>query len=454
MYTLSCRGVCLTVLLAISLLEQERIVGAGVDSSDRYPPPKCHPGTRQELRARISAWLVDTSRESNLFWLLGPAGVGKSAVAQTIAEECKANGQLGAAFFFSRQNLRNDPSRVIPTLVYQLLLQSPEYKNLVVQCLADDSNILQSSLRVQLSKLIVEPFRTLHTQKIFEGPLLIILDGLDECDGMSAQSGFLEVINEHVQLDRDLPLLWMVCSRPEWHLKQMLSNVVGWGIKCCRDELPVDDEAAQQDVLNFLRDGFGDLRRRFRDTVSEQWPTEVHIRQIAHASSGLFAVASAFLKFVGDESHSDPPSRLDICLEFVRNQFVITSVNPLMDLDRLYGQILANIPTDVVSTLIRVLCLRILCPGSELSVFTIVNILGLDPASFLAALRGMHSVLRIPAPEHFFKESIHFHHASFKAFLGDPRRSDVFSVITCYDSVVDSVRHYNAKKPPVQITIM
>ncbi|KAF8982500.1 hypothetical protein BDQ17DRAFT_1505788 [Cyathus striatus] len=34
--------------------------------------------------------------------LYGPAGAGKSAIAQTTAEECHREGKLAASFFYSR----------------------------------------------------------------------------------------------------------------------------------------------------------------------------------------------------------------------------------------------------------------------------------------------------------------------------------------------------------------
>ncbi|KAF9443493.1 hypothetical protein P691DRAFT_622128, partial [Macrolepiota fuliginosa MF-IS2] len=68
------------------LLEDRRIPGAEIDSSTRYPPPKCHPSTREDLRSRITKWLMGDNYERNILCLLGPAGTGKSAVAQTIAE--------------------------------------------------------------------------------------------------------------------------------------------------------------------------------------------------------------------------------------------------------------------------------------------------------------------------------------------------------------------------------
>ncbi|KAF9441419.1 hypothetical protein P691DRAFT_779803, partial [Macrolepiota fuliginosa MF-IS2] len=105
----------------LHLLDGKRTRGTEVDSSERDDPPRCHPDTRKEVRQKITTWRSNPERDRSMLWLLGPAGVGKSAIAQTIAEECAADGSLGATFFFSRLNNRNNPHSVIPTIVYQLV---------------------------------------------------------------------------------------------------------------------------------------------------------------------------------------------------------------------------------------------------------------------------------------------------------------------------------------------
>ncbi|KXN86081.1 hypothetical protein AN958_10557 [Leucoagaricus sp. SymC.cos] len=107
--------------------------GVEVDSSARSYAPCCHPDTRKGLRDCITRWVDETPGPSRrrLFWLLGSAGVGKSAVAQTVAEEMKAVGRLGASLFFSRLSKRDDPDQVISTLAYQLAVRSQDYKRII-----------------------------------------------------------------------------------------------------------------------------------------------------------------------------------------------------------------------------------------------------------------------------------------------------------------------------------
>ncbi|KAF8347570.1 hypothetical protein F5887DRAFT_35858 [Amanita rubescens] len=69
------------------------------DSLARYPPPKCHPKTRKKVLKIISDWIDDSYPRQRIMWLNGPAGAGKSAIAQTVAERYK-DSRLAASFFF------------------------------------------------------------------------------------------------------------------------------------------------------------------------------------------------------------------------------------------------------------------------------------------------------------------------------------------------------------------
>ena len=74
-----------------------------------------------------------------IVWVYGPAGSGKSAIAQTIAEMCEQEMILLASFFFSR----NDPSRstanpLITTIAYQITLNLPNVRNAVLEAIEHD----------------------------------------------------------------------------------------------------------------------------------------------------------------------------------------------------------------------------------------------------------------------------------------------------------------------------
>ncbi|KAG6825915.1 hypothetical protein H0H92_001870 [Tricholoma furcatifolium] len=67
---------------------------AAFNSIQRFPPPKCHPGTRKEILEKITEWVnqgisAEEPTRDRVLWVHGPAGSGKSAIAQTLAEQCE-----------------------------------------------------------------------------------------------------------------------------------------------------------------------------------------------------------------------------------------------------------------------------------------------------------------------------------------------------------------------------
>ncbi|CAA7264524.1 unnamed protein product [Cyclocybe aegerita] len=107
------------------------------NSGERYEPPRCHPGTREALLGRIMSWVRgDIDTEALIFWLNGYVGVGKSAIAQTIAEICEREGLLLASFFFGRSDpARNDAKFLVTTLAYQIGLAVSPARHRIEQAL-------------------------------------------------------------------------------------------------------------------------------------------------------------------------------------------------------------------------------------------------------------------------------------------------------------------------------
>jgi len=105
---------------ASDILHRATATTAFHNSDERFDPPKCHPNTRLAVLTKIMKWIQwGEDLHAFIMWVYGPAGAGKSAIAQTIAEMCEEEIILLASFFFSR----NDPSRstvkpLIATIAY------------------------------------------------------------------------------------------------------------------------------------------------------------------------------------------------------------------------------------------------------------------------------------------------------------------------------------------------
>ncbi|KAF5348461.1 hypothetical protein D9756_009607 [Leucocoprinus leucothites] len=422
---------------AVQKLDEKRIQGAMLDSEERGYVPRCNEDTRQSLRRHIVEWGQMDAVIERLLWLSGPAGVGKSAVAQTVAEEM--GRLLGAVFFFSRPNNRSDPSVVIPTLVYQLAMLLPEYKLIVGQQFKEDPSIFGKSRHSQFEKLISDPFvpdlsrpltllSYLSEQlltSLFHRPLLIVLDGLDECDGLNAQREFVEMIAYHAQKDRDSRLRWMICSRPEPHLTSVFSSADCRGIYR-HERLEVDDGEAQKDALRILRKGFADIRERYSDQLAHDWPHVSHIDFIAERASGHLGFASFIIRYIGDPEYGGPSHQLDTCLKFLTRTGDLGDTNPLRDLDCLYTQIFSDIPAATLPTTQLILGLFILYGNERLTALVHANFLGLDQATFYHSLRRLYSVVQVPLPSDSSTQPIQIYHASFSDYLRNKARAGKF----------------------------
>ena len=148
-------------------------------------------GTGRSVLQQLEDWLHDEQGD-NFLWLEGDAGTGKSAIAQTFAEICFADGILGASFFCSRESQdRSDILGLIcPTLAFQLAHQYPRFREELLKRLRTNPDIEQWSPIFQMEELIVGPFEATQIQT------LIIIDALDECEDQSA-GRLLPLLSRH-----------------------------------------------------------------------------------------------------------------------------------------------------------------------------------------------------------------------------------------------------------------
>ncbi|EKM75047.1 hypothetical protein AGABI1DRAFT_132666 [Agaricus bisporus var. burnettii JB137-S8] len=389
------------------------------------------PDTRLKIRERLMRWLVYEYNEWKMLWVRGSAGTRKSAVAQSFADSCEEKGVFGASFFFSRTARLDNFETVVPTLVYQLARSVPEYHSFIVQCLANDHILLRNSPPVQFRKLIVEPFATLQHQCL-RRPIVIILDGLDECKGDNAQREILDMITNAIRTNPDLPLRWLIFSRPEAHLKNTFSRMS----ECGREELIIDREC-WENVERYVKDRLIEIKATYNDIIPADWPPQNKLEELLDAVSGLFIFASTCLNYIDDPEEADPSSQLDSLLSFVRRSQGVVSRNPLAALDLLYSRFLQGIPPNVFETtwmILAYMCHRSKLDGHHLlaSAQALCNFLRLDQHDFYKAARGLYSAISVPGPGNAAKNQLQFYHASFHDFLLDSHRSGNFVIIDTF----------------------
>jgi uridine kinase len=130
--------------------------------------------------------------------LYGPAGAGKSAILQSLAEQCYSlEGHFGGSFFFSRGKPgRNQGHFLFSTIAYQLATNLPYLQAHINSAMQANPALYTKSMVVQMHSLIIDSFQKL-SESIEHTPIVIV-DGLDECDDHETQQLILEIIYEAV----------------------------------------------------------------------------------------------------------------------------------------------------------------------------------------------------------------------------------------------------------------
>lgn len=411
--------------LGRQLLAQTKLTEAEFNSSMRQTLPVCHVNTREKLTKRIMTWVAERGTNCSIFWIIGPAGIGKSTISQTV-EKCSYNlGVLGASLLFSKENGCNTVHGIILSIVYQLYIRNSQYQRLISQILADNPSILEMDLPSQFNRLIAEPFVKLRVEKTLavEKPILVILDGLDEYTDENARRRFLELVIEHA--NSDSPLLWMITTRFEPCSEEMLAKE-DFRRNCKCEKLSIDDAEARLDVSRFLRDSFEGIRERHSNVFSpeEAWPSKLQLRQLTEEASGSFAFASSILSYVNQSNGKNPRDLLETCISFLYGARILAPPegNPLQGVDLLYTQLLSGIHPDTRSTTFCILACCALLPDGNFTAQDVASFLGIDCKTFYQALNGLHSVLDIPDLSEAHLRHVQFYHSSFKSFLRNPYR--------------------------------
>ena len=420
--------------------------GAFHNSSERYDPPKCHPSTRIGVLQHIMAWIINDLENLCFFmWLYGPAGAGKSAIAQSIAELCYNENLLAASFFFSRTAVgRSDEYRLIPTLVYQLCLSMPPIRKYVEDIIQKDPSIVSRSLEAQMRGLIVDPLRrALLDEKdaisLRSGPKLIIIDGLDECGTSKVQRYVLSVLATAVQ-EIPLPISFLIVSRPE----QIIRDVFHAEPLCSMTRrLALDDSyRPDDDIKLFLQSKFDEIKKNHPlcSLLPPEWPSDSNIGHLVQKSSGQFIYASTVMKYL-DSPHSLPTDGLDVIFG-LSNPGIDT---PFAELDALYIHIFSTVknPNKVLEILGFIL-LRQVDVDASAELWTrrllspqliaaapqlLEDLFFLRRGEIYIILTDLHSIVDVPAPDtDRTLSTIRLFHASLGDFLLDKSRSATFYI--------------------------
>ncbi|GJJ11015.1 hypothetical protein Clacol_005244 [Clathrus columnatus] len=401
-------------------------VGAGLNTGKQ-----CLFGTRTEVLDEIVDWINDGDESCpKLFWLAGPAGVGKSAIAHSIAVRFESIGRLGSFFCFDRNYaLERRQDKLFSTIARDLADLDIQIKHQLAKVIRNKTSLRTTTdLHLQWKNFIFEPLNAISEAST--GPILIIVDALDECDNPSSRCDLPKVLETELT---SLPdnIRFLITSRPENDIVLSFNKLQSHIRTKMMDTLR--ESESKHDIFTYLKtnlDSFGDAQ----------------LMHLVGLSQGLFQwayLASQFLNGLGNSAGLTVIGRYE---NLIRTQHIRSISDPL---DIMYTQILSslfNADDSLVMTRFRSIIGSIITSSEPLSLETLVVLHGdkIRPSKresdIKAVIRYMGSLLSgINDPSSIIRPL----HLSFREYLLDPNRSHSFSInpSPChYDFAVGCIR--------------
>ncbi|KIJ52844.1 hypothetical protein M422DRAFT_242776 [Sphaerobolus stellatus SS14] len=233
----------------------------------------CIPGTRVKVLDDIAHWAVKEDVDSRICLLLGPAGAGKSAIAHSIAHKFEDLGCLGSSFFFIRGDQDRYLKLYLPTLARDLADRDLHIKKSLGSVLKKTSLLKTDDLGDQFEHLIAQ---TVKECSII-GPILIVIDALDECGNGKPRKEFLKLLSNPETMKK-LPSNFriFITSRPDQDVQKLFSKM---------HILQLQDEQYKENVD---KDIFSFVHKELLGPPPLEDITEDHCQEVVNKSEGLF----------------------------------------------------------------------------------------------------------------------------------------------------------------------
>ncbi|KAF9060135.1 WD40-repeat-containing domain protein [Rhodocollybia butyracea] len=265
-----------------------------MDAGLRLP---CLPRTREEIRGLITNWLItppDDNNPGNILWLSGVAGAGKSTIATSISQYFRELGRLGAFLFFNRADKsRSNPADVIRTIAFYLARSNTYVASAICDAIRNISGSIDSlGIHIQFQKLLLEPLRA--AQNRIHGPIVIVLDALDECGNADTRRTLVSLISDEFP---KLPpaVRFFITSRPDSDIASKFENQP----KIAKHLLDITLPSSLVDICIYLNDEMRKIRQHHSAwNLSLTWPGESNMGALTKHSSGLFIWASTATKYL------------------------------------------------------------------------------------------------------------------------------------------------------------
>jgi len=347
------------------------------------------------------------------------AGTGKSTIAQSICNRLDADRMLGASFFCSRSAGmgRDDARRIIPTLAFQLAYHIKEYTPELCDVLTRPGRTTQP-IDCQLQQLFWDPLDNAFLASggawNCKAPVIVVIDGLDECSDDSAQD-LVEALLLRFEHNYPIHIRLLLFSRSERHIGIPIDDTA---VAVSRFELQnVPRETVNADIRRYVEAGLAEMSRRRR--LGYEWYTLDDVDGIVKQADILFVYAATVIKYLsGSKFH--PVERLKLVRSLTAERG--SGEKALRPLHLLYAVILHNLgDTDGLEEseleLVRKILFILSYSPEPVTIPVMSDLVNSDVASVRTCVESLSSIVLVPSVFQEGHKPVKVLHASFPEFV-------------------------------------
>ncbi|KAF5316290.1 hypothetical protein D9619_006212 [Psilocybe cf. subviscida] len=291
---------------AVKFMEQDMILGKLNPYSQLRPGEQCLLGTRIEPIAYIISWIAKMNGE--VMFLTGFPGTGKSTLMSSIADAARrmcAHSRLGAYFRFDSK-LMNDASNVIATIAYRLASFDKRVAETISIAVKENPDFEVMTIQEQFKNLLLDPLQAIEELEE-EGPIVVLIDALDECEASEARTELFKVLASG--FGATLPFIRLIVAS---RALPDITNAFNSQKKAHIHTYSLDNmaKATEHDIRLYFTERFRQLEN---DTFDELCAERNAIDELTKRACGLFIYAFTTYTFIKQY----PSPRLLVILETV-----------------------------------------------------------------------------------------------------------------------------------------
>src|SRR5258706_14361285 len=244
---------------------------------------RCMEGTRESILNGITGWVTNGSGQnnvlqSNIYWIYGLPGIGKTSLAHSLCENFNDRKQLLGSFFCRRDDTNSsEPRNILPTLIYKLAEISPTFRKIVAECLRSDPNLTNESMKDTFFLDFIHSLPHLP----HEHSLVFVIDALDECGNTQSRPDVLKSLTDAAALVPWLKII--ITSRPEADIERFFNGLASFSHSSY--DLATDQKASD-DLRAFARAQFDLVASTW--CLPTPWPTKSDFDKVISRANGLF----------------------------------------------------------------------------------------------------------------------------------------------------------------------